>query len=137
MRFRPVVSVVLLAAYLPACTSYQATTQPLAELTATPKPPEHLRVTTNDGAKFVVDAPRVVNDSLFGTTVAVDSKGTPTTKAVASPLADIRTAEEKKADGTSTMMLVVGVVGAMVLVGVAMSNAMDDMISLDGMSYSR
>ena len=26
MRFRPVVSVILLAAYLPACTSYQATT---------------------------------------------------------------------------------------------------------------
>ena len=80
--------------------------------------------------------PRVVNDSLFGTTVAVDAKGTPTTRAVAMPLADIRTAEVQKADGTSTLMLVVGIVGAMVLVGVSMSNFMDDTISLDGMSLS-
>ena len=126
MRFRPVVSVILLAAYLPACTSYQATIQPLAALMATPKPPERVRVTTTAGAKFVVDAPRVVNDSLFGTTVAVDSKGAPTTRAVAMPIADIRTAEVRKADGTATMMLVVGIVGTVVLLGVAGANAMDD-----------
>ncbi len=126
MRFRPVVSVILLAAYLPACTSYQATTQPLAELTASPKPPEHVRVTTNAGAKFTVDGPRVVNDSLFGTTATVDAKGTPTTRAVAMPLGELRTIEVRKADGTSTMMLVVGIVGAVVLLGVAGANAMDD-----------
>lgn len=131
MRFRPVVSAILLAAYLPACTSYQATTQPLAELTASPKPPEHLRVTTNAGAKFTVDAPRVVNDSLFGTTVAVDSKGTATTRAVAMPLSDVRTAEVQKSDGSSTAMLVVGIVGALVVLGVVAANAMDDMFTLN------
>ena len=115
MSVRRVVSTLLLAAYLPACTSYQATTQPLAELTATPKPPEHLRVTTTAGAKFIVDAPRVVNDSLFGTTVAVDSKGTPTTKAVAMPIADIRTAEVQKSDGSTAVIVVVGIVGVLAI----------------------
>ena len=134
MRFRPIVSLLLLAAYLPACTSYQATTQPVAELAAAPKPPEHLRVTTTAGAKFVVDAPRVVNDSLFGTTVAVDSKGMPTTQAVAMPLAELRTVEVKKADGTSTMLLVAGVVAVGVAMGIAMSHMMDGM--LDGFTFS-
>ena len=122
MRFRPVVSVILLAAYLPACTSYQATTQPLAELTASPKPPEHVRVTTTAGAKFTVDAPRVVNDSLFGTTATVDSKGTPTTRTVAMPLSDVRTAEVQKSDGSKTAILLAGVAAIGVLLAVAAGN---------------
>lgn len=126
MRFRPVVSAILLAAYLPACTSYQAATQPLVQLTTTPTPPEHLRVTTTAGKRFVVDAPRVVNDSLFGTTAVVDAKGTPTTKAVAMPLSEIRTAEVRKADGGATAMLVAGVVGVVILLGVAAADAADD-----------
>jgi hypothetical protein len=81
-------------------------------LTASPKPPEHVRVTTSTGARFTVDAPRLVNDSIFGTTVTVDPKGTPITRAVAMPLPDLRTVEVRKADGASTMMLVVGIVGA-------------------------
>ncbi len=125
MRFRRMVSLLLLAAYLPACTSYQPTTQPLAELTASPKPLEHVRVTTVAGATLTVDAPRVVDDSLFGTTVVI-KKGAPTTQPVAMPLADIRTVQVRKSDGTATMVLVVGIVGAAVLIGVATSNALDD-----------
>lgn len=135
MSFRRVVSLLLLAAYLPACTSFQATTQPLAELTAAPKPPEHLRVTTNDGAVVEVDGPRVVNDSLFGTTVVTGARGEPSMKAVAIPLAGIRTVEVKKSDGSGTMMLVVGVAAALVLLGVAAANSMDDMIDLSGMTF--
>jgi len=134
MSFRRVVSVLLLVAYLPACTSYQATTQPVAELTAAPKPPEHLRVTTADGAQIDVNAPRVVNDSLYGTTAVTGARGEPTTRAVAIPLANVRTVEVRKSDGTSTMMLVVGVVGALVLLGVAAGNWMDD-VDLSGIYY--
>ena len=108
-------AVLILAAYLPACTSYQATTQPLAELTASPKPPEHVRVTTNAGARFTVDGPRVVNDSLFGTTVAVDSKGAPTTRAVAMSLAEVRRVEVQKSDGSTAVLVVVGIVGVLAL----------------------
>ena len=42
------------------------------------------------------------------------------------PLADIRTVQVRKSDGTATMVLVVGIVGAAVLIGVATSNALDD-----------
>jgi hypothetical protein len=135
MSIRRVVSLLLLAAYLPACTSYQATTQPVAELTATPKPPEHLRVTTNEGVVVEVDGPRVVNDSLFGTTVASGPRGEPATKAVAIPLSGIRTVEVKRPDGSKTTILVIGIVGAMVLLGVAAANSMDDMVDLSGMTY--
>jgi len=68
MRFRPVVSVFLLAAYLPCCASYQATQQPLAEVVASPKPPERVRVQTLSGEAFTVWAPQVARDTLHGAT---------------------------------------------------------------------
>jgi len=135
MSIRRVVSVLMLAAYLPACTSYQATTQPLAELTASPKPPEHVRVISTDGALVEVDGPRVVNDSLFGTTVVTGPRGEPTTQAMAIPLTRIRTVEVKKSDGSKTTILVVGIVGALVVLGVVAANSMDDMIDLSGTTY--
>jgi len=135
MRFRPMLSAVLLAAYLPACMSYQATSQPMAELTASPQPPDRVQVTTTSGYSFVVDAPRVVHDSLFGTTGAVDSRGAPTSRAVAIPLAELRAVEVRKFDVGGTLILVGGVVGVFALLGVAASNAMEN--SLQGMSFSQ
>jgi hypothetical protein len=125
MRFPRILSALLLTAYLPACTSYQATSQTVVELTAFPKPPAHIRVTTTDGANLVVDAPRVVHDSLFGTTEALGPRGEPTTRIVAIPVAELHSVEVKKPDGTKTLVLAAGVVGAFVLVGAAMSSAMD------------
>jgi len=66
MSFRRVVSLLLLAAYLPACTSYQATTQPVAELTVAPKAPGQVRVITTSGARIEVWSPRVMGDTLWG-----------------------------------------------------------------------
>jgi hypothetical protein len=133
MLYRRAISILLLAVYLPACTSYKTTTQPVAELTAAPKPPEHIRVTTTAGATVEVDAPRVVNDSLFGTTVVTGPRGEPTTQAVAIPLAGIHTVAVKRPDGSKTTILVIGIVGAMVALGVVASNTMDDMYDLSGM----
>jgi len=130
------ISLLLLVVYLPACTSFQATTQPIAELTASPKAVKQLRITTTDGVPVDIDAPRVVNDSLFGTTATAGPRGEPTTRAVALPLAQVRSVEVRKSDGTKTMMLAVGVVGALVLLGVAASHAMDNMFSFDGMSFA-
>ncbi|MDH4132289.1 MAG: hypothetical protein OEV95_10855 [Gemmatimonadota bacterium] len=114
MRFPRMLSALLLAAYLPACASYQETAQPLAEVMASPKPPEHVRVTTTDGATLLVDAPRVVHDSLWGTAVAVDSRGHPATSAVAIPLATVHSVEIRKADGKKTAVLF-GVLGVAAL----------------------
>jgi hypothetical protein len=135
MRFRSVLSALLLAAYLSACMSYQATSQPVAELTAAPQSPEHVQVTTISGYTFVVDAPRVVHDTLFGTTGAVDARGAPSTRTVALPLAELRSVDVRKFDVWGTLVLVGGVVGVSALLAVAASNAMDD--AVQGMSFSR
>jgi hypothetical protein len=119
MSFRRAVSVLLLAAYLPACTSFQSTSQPLTELTAPPKPVNKVRVTTTAGRAIEVDAPRVVNDTLFGSTWTAGSGGKAGAQAVALPLVDIRTVEVRKSDSGSTVILVVAIVGGVVLLAVA------------------
>lgn len=87
MPFRQAASALLLAAYLSACTSYRATTQPLAELTAPPKPAQHIRVTLEDGDRVLVDVPEVVNDTLHG----YDSRALG--EKVTIPVSDIRDVE--------------------------------------------
>lgn len=119
MSFRRVVSALMLAAYLPACTSYHATTQPVAEVTAAPTPPKHLRVTTNDGSVVEVDAPRVANDTLYGSTWVTGPGGQQRAGVMAIPVADIRTVEVKKGDGMKTLLLVGGIVGGLLILGAA------------------
>jgi len=119
MSFRRAVSLLLLAAYLPACTSYQATTQPVAELTAAPNAPSHLRVTTSNGATVEVDEPRVVNDTLYGSTWTTGAGGKQSAGVMTIPLADIRTVEVKKGDATKTLLLVGGIVGGILIISVA------------------
>lgn len=126
MSFRRAVSALLLIAYLPACTSFQATTQPLSELTAPPKPVEKIRVTTSAGAQIEVDAPRVANDTLYGSTWAAGAGGKQAVAPVALPLADIRTVEVKKSDGATTALVLVGVVGVVLLIGVATKNTTEN-----------
>ena len=119
MSFRRVVSALMLAAYLPACTSFHATTQPLAEVTAGPTPPEHLRVTTNDGAVVEVDEPRVANDTLYGSTWTTGAGGKQSAGVMTIPIASIRTVEVRKSDGTKTLLLVGGIVVGFVLLATA------------------
>ena len=123
MSFRRVVSALLLVVYLPACTSFQATTQPLSELTAPPKPAEKVRITTSDGKQRDVDAPRVVNDTLYGSAWETGPGGKPAAVAVALPLSEIRAVEVRKSDGSKTAILAVGIVGVIALVVVAGTNA--------------
>lgn len=122
MSFRRVLSALLLIAYLPACTSFQSTSQSLTELTAPPQPVKTVRVTTTDGTSIEVDAPRVVNDTLFGSAWTAGPGGKQTAEPVALPLADIRTVEVKKSDGTTTALVIVGVVGVIALLAVVSDN---------------
>jgi len=122
MSTRRVVSALLLIAYLSACTSFQSTSEPLVQLTAEPKPVKTVRVTTTAGTSIEVDTPRVVNDTLFGSTWTAGSGGKQASQAVVLPLADIQTVEVKKSDGTATVLVVAGVVGVIVLLGVATMN---------------
>lgn len=94
-----VVSMLLLAAYLPACTAYHQTSVPLAELTAAPKPVERVRVTRPDGSRLQVWAPHVTADSLVGWNAAPGKE----TGGVAVALADIRRWDVQKVDALKTL----------------------------------
>jgi hypothetical protein len=89
MPYRRVVSILLLAAYVPACAHYQETAQPLAELTAPPAPVPQARVTLSSGSRVQVTNPRVDGDTLRGTEGLMRTSGPP----VAIPLAAITKVE--------------------------------------------
>lgn len=99
MSCRRVVSMLLLAAYLPACTSYHGTDQSLLVLTAPPTPVERVRVTTVEGVPLQVWSPHVAGDSLHGFT---KTHGRGTTW-VAVPLSEIRSVEVQKVDALTTL----------------------------------
>jgi len=132
MRAQRLRSLLLLAAYLPACSSYQVTTEPVAVLTAQPAPAKTLLVTTIRQATLEVQDPTVLRDTLFGTLLTVTSRGAPSTEPLRLPLSEIAKVEVRKPDATKTTILVVALVGFVVAMTVAASNAMDDM--LQGMS---
>ncbi|HEX5004586.1 MAG TPA: hypothetical protein VFV65_04680 [Gemmatimonadales bacterium] len=129
MPFRAVVSVILLAAYLPACTAYHATSTPLAELTTPPNPVGRVCVTKFSGAQVEVLQPRVAHDTLFGMNGARGMA----TSGVAIALSDIKSTEIRKLDGGKTLVAVLVIGGVMVLAGLGMKTLSDDM--WDGYSF--
>ncbi len=68
----------------------------------------------------------MVNDTLFGSAWTAGSGGKQTAQAVALPLVDIRTVEVKKSDGTTTLLVIVGIVAVVVLLGVAAKDAVPE-----------
>jgi hypothetical protein len=120
MSIRKLVSALLLLAYLPACTSFQATTQPLSELTAPPKTVKKARITTTSGARIELGNLRVANDTLYGEPAVPRPEPGP----MAIPLADIKKVEVHKADLASTAVLIGGIV--LLVVGGAIAYANDD-----------
>lgn len=114
MSFRRVVSLLLLAAYLPACTAYHQTNETVAQLTAPPKPVDRVRITRVDGTRIQVWGPRVALDSVIG----MDKAPGKETGRVAIALADIQALEVKEVDA---LMTGVGVVGTMVGISLVMA----------------
>ncbi len=119
MSNRKLVSALLLLAYLPACTSFQATSQPLTELTAPPKTVKKARITTTSGARIELGNLRVANDTLYGEPEVPRPEPGP----IAIALADITTVEVRKADGMGTAILVGGIVLVIVVGAVSYSNS--------------
>jgi hypothetical protein len=119
MSFRRVVSLLLLAAYLPACTSFRPAPEPLTALNAGSKPVKQVRVVTTNGAQIDVNAPRVANDTLFGTTWMTGPGGKQVSEAVAISVADLRTVEVRRSDGGKTALLIGGIVVGMILLSAA------------------
>lgn len=111
MSIRTLVSFLLLIAYLPACTSFQATTQPLPELTAPPKTVKKARITTVTGARIELGDLRVANDTLYGTPEAARPDG----GAVAIALTEIKTVEVRRANPWGYALLGLGLAGLVLL----------------------
>lgn len=116
MRYTRLVAAILLATYLPACTSYQAMAAPTVELQAPPKPVQEARLTLASGERFELRAPRVYGDSLGG----LDMNGKPRSVA----LADVTKVEVQRANATATVGLVLGglLVGGLIAGAVIVSN---------------
>ncbi len=124
MRFRRAVSLLLLAAYLPACAHYQPTTQPLAELTAPPDPVQQVRVTLTSGTRIQVTSPRVESDTLRGTEGLSRTSGPP----VAIPLSSITKVEivpPAKKLSTGAALAIVAVTVGIVAVIVVLAESSD------------
>lgn len=91
---------ILLAAYLPACTSYQALADPAANLQASATPVKRVWVTLQSGARFQLNSPYLEGDSLRG----VSELSRPTCVA----MTDVVKVEVREVNEIKTVGLVLG-----------------------------
>jgi hypothetical protein len=120
----------VLAAYMPACTSYHVLADPAAAIAAAPKPIDKARVTLVNGQRFEMTKVRVDGDSLRGSGYGVGERGI--------ALADIKKLEVAKPDAAKTVGLVLGIgafVGLTVAVAAAMSEWGSESCTVEGVEY--
>ena len=111
MRFHRVLSLLLLAVHLPACTVYRQSEAPLAQVTAPATPVERVRITTLRDTRFQVWSPRVEGDSLIG----FSKVGGQADTRIAVALSDIQATELRKVSPGLTVGA--AVLGAVVVLG--------------------
>jgi hypothetical protein len=107
----------VLAAYMPACTSYHVLADPAAAIAESPKPIDKVRITMVNGKRFEMTKARVEADSLRGLGYGVGERGI--------ALSDIKQVEVAKPSPEKTVGLVLGI-GAFVGLTVAVAAAMAD-----------
>ncbi len=119
ITLKRLIASVVLAAYLPACTSWK--TQPVSpEHTIATKQPSRVRVTRADGSKIILIRPQVAGDSLAGDLPGSGRPGQPNSR-LAVPLSDVREVAVERVDGVKTGALIVGLGLTAVLVAAALS----------------
>jgi hypothetical protein len=100
MQSTRLVAAILLAAYLPACSSYRVLADPAVDLQASPKPVKKAWITLQSGAHFQLTSPYVEGDSLRG----VSELSRPTSVA----MADVVKVEVREVNEIKTVGLVIG-----------------------------
>lgn len=90
----------VLAVPLSGCLSYQVMADPAASLQASPSPVGRARITMRSGEQFKLHSPRVVGDSLRGSSSGVDT--------VSVLMADVAVVEVQKTNALQTAGVVVG-----------------------------
>jgi hypothetical protein len=119
----------LLAAYMPACTSYHVLADPAAAIAASPKPIDRARVTLLNGQRFEMRKVQVDGDSLRGTGYGVGVNGI--------ALADIKKVEVAKPSAGKTVALVLGIgaVAGLVAGAIAMASWGSESCTVEGVEY--
>jgi hypothetical protein len=120
MNVRQVTSLILLPAYLSACTGWQVQ-QVAPETLLSEEQPEQVQVRTTSHAEIVLDDPVVSGDTLYGTAPA---------GRMAIPMSGVESLAIKKTDAGKTVLLVLGVIVAVNLAAYAYHKATCDPSSL-------
>ena len=102
---RPFAFVILIALATSACYHVVIETGPTAE-TVNAHPANGLRVITVDGTQMDIEKPHISSDTLFG----IVRGGSNGDRAVAIPLAEVRSVAVKRIDGARTAILL-GAIG--------------------------
>jgi len=115
----------VLAAYMPACTSYHVLADPAAAIAESPKPIDKVRITMVNGKRFEMTKVRVEADSLRGLGYGVGERGI--------ALADIKKFEVSKASPGKTVALVLGIgaVAGLIASAVAMASLGSESCTID------
>ncbi len=102
MRLTQVTAVVLLIAFLPACTSYRTIENPAPVIRAEKEPIMRIRLTLQSGERIELVQATVSGDTVYG---ALRKGG----ESRAVPLADASKVELQRADSDKTVGFVLGV----------------------------
>jgi len=113
-------ALLLLACYLPACTSWR-TQQAAPQDVIAAQHPQAIRVTRTDGSQVEITSPRIEADTLIGHRAGVAPRDSAEAR-VAIPLSEVAQIEVRQNDAGKTIALAAGVGLAVLLIAAAASN---------------
>jgi hypothetical protein len=121
--WRRVISLCLIAAYLPACTSWHVQ-GPTPEVVVRDRAPPAIRITQLDGSTVVVHQPMIVADSIVGQPMAAKA-GQAVVAPVAVALSTVKVLEVRRVDALRTVGATVGGLLLISVVGCAVTKCLE------------
>ena len=123
-QLRSTLGCLLLLAYLPACSSWQAVGPSPEEFVRT-RAPATIRVTRNDSSRVELRAPAVRGDTLVGTVgggLARDNQA----RQLAVPLSEAHSVAVRRFSAGNTLALVGGILGGLTLIAIVSCSGSDN-----------
>lgn len=123
-RWRRVISLGLIAAYLPACTGWRVQ-GPTPEVVVRDRVPPAIRITQLDGSTLVVYHPMIVANSIVGQLTPA-KPGQESVTPVALPLSAVKVLEVRRVHVLQTVGAMVGGLLIISIVGCAVTKCLKD-----------
>jgi len=123
-RWLRVISLGLIAAYLPACTGWRVQ-DPTPEVVVRDRAPPAIRITQLDGSTLVVHHPMIVADSIVGQLTPTKA-GQESVASVAVALSTVKVLEVRRVDALRTAGALVGGLLLISIVGCAVTQCLED-----------